>query len=154
MQSQTASEISGRADVAENIVTRDRKNRSWHGVQTRVCDSWSSLRISQWISKCFSVLQTFVYTIRFQRWFIQISKPQNVEVLTFCTHFGLEQVVKEPTRITNSTATLLDLIITDSASICKNITHHWVIMPLFYYNVVYINQKWCHELFIGVIFLN
>ncbi|XP_072930460.1 uncharacterized protein [Epargyreus clarus] len=43
------------------------------------------------------------------------------EMLQFCHHHSLEQLVKEPTRITNVSQTLLDLVMTTSSSKCKKV---------------------------------
>lgn len=44
------------------------------------------------------------------------------QLLQFCSHQNLEQVVHEPTRIQDTSSTLLDLIITDIPERCKKIT--------------------------------
>lgn len=43
------------------------------------------------------------------------------ELLSFLSQQGLHQLVREPTRIKNGTATLLDLLITDTPDVCKSI---------------------------------
>jgi exonuclease III len=43
------------------------------------------------------------------------------QLLSFCSQHNLDQLVQEPTRITDITETILDLIITDTANRCKNI---------------------------------
>ncbi|CAH2100185.1 unnamed protein product [Euphydryas editha] len=47
--------------------------------------------------------------------------PKVKELLNFCHHHSLEQLVQEPTRVTDSSQTILDLVITDNSLKCKDI---------------------------------
>lgn len=56
---------------------------------------------------------------------VDLSKPNlspAPECLKFFSHRNLTQIVTEPTRITEQTATLIDLILTDSPHLCKRLT--------------------------------
>lgn len=46
---------------------------------------------------------------------------QAKQLMSFCNQHSLDQLVQEPTRITDNTETILDLILTDSPARCKNI---------------------------------
>ncbi|XP_013174571.1 PREDICTED: RNA-directed DNA polymerase from mobile element jockey-like, partial [Papilio xuthus] len=55
---------------------------------------------------------------------IDMASPKNPkaqELLHFCHQHNLEQLVKEPTRITQHSGTILDLVLTDNASKCRNV---------------------------------
>lgn len=47
--------------------------------------------------------------------------PKAVDLHSFLSQLSLEQMVREPTRITATSSTLLDLVITDSSELCKAI---------------------------------
>lgn len=47
--------------------------------------------------------------------------PKVREFLDFCHHHSLEQLVKEPTRITETSQTIIDLVLTDNPLKCKNV---------------------------------
>lgn len=51
----------------------------------------------------------------------QSNTPKVQEFLSFCYQHGLNQIVKEPTRITDHTQTIIDLVMTDKPTICKNV---------------------------------
>lgn len=58
---------------------------------------------------------------------IDLLKPNQSpapQVMSFLINQNLTQLVHEPTRIQNSSATLLDIIITDSPQLFKNVTVH------------------------------
>lgn len=52
---------------------------------------------------------------------IHSGKKPASDLIAFFSNHNLKQIVQEPTRITNETATLLDLIITDSPNLCKDV---------------------------------
>jgi hypothetical protein len=53
---------------------------------------------------------------------LNLSESVNTkEFMNFCIQHNLEQVVKEPTRITDSTGTLLDVVMTDCVSRCRGV---------------------------------
>lgn len=43
------------------------------------------------------------------------------QILQFCHHYSLEQLVTEPTRITDTSGTILDLVMISDDSKCKNV---------------------------------
>lgn len=47
--------------------------------------------------------------------------PKAQELKHFCHQHNLEQLVKEPTRITQHSETILDLVLTDNSSKCRNV---------------------------------
>lgn len=55
---------------------------------------------------------------------LSTNKPSVAKLLTFLKHRNLEQLVSEPTRITDQSASILDLVITDSPNLCKDIHIH------------------------------
>ncbi|CAK1593282.1 unnamed protein product [Parnassius mnemosyne] len=50
-----------------------------------------------------------------------ISSSKVKELKHFCYHYSLQQLVKEPTRITDHSQTIIDLVMTDSPLKCKYI---------------------------------
>lgn len=53
---------------------------------------------------------------------IDNSSLNSKELIYFCHQHNLDQIVKEPTRVTEHSVSLLDVILTDSPSKCKNVT--------------------------------
>lgn len=72
----------------------------------------------------FSCFKHLILLTDFNVDFLQPSKPAARELLTFLSQHGMEVVVKAPTRVNGHSATLLDLVITDSPGLCKSVSIH------------------------------
>ncbi|CAB3228376.1 unnamed protein product [Arctia plantaginis] len=92
--------------------------------------SESIISVAKAIEALAESIQCFVYCkhiIILSDFNVNMLEPQNYftkELNTFLTQHDLEQMVKEPTRITEVSESLLDLVITDTPDRCLNISVH------------------------------
>lgn len=86
-------------------------------VQNAIDALSESLNVFEYCSHIF-VLSDFNVDL------LMSDRKSTVDFMSFLSQRNMEQVVKEPTRVTDQSSTLLDLIITDSPALCKGISVH------------------------------